>query len=106
LENKCQLIQFGVPLSLLTQVVESPRLAVVPLTPPSHRGLLYHGRAIHPVFDVAVLYGDADPGPARTALLLDAGGTAIAVIADRILHAAETLAGMVTRPSWDALFAT
>jgi len=96
---------YAVPLSILQHVLDAPRVHPVPLTPRAHRGLLYHGRAIHPVFDVALLYGEADPGPARTALLLDAGGTAIAVVADRILRAAEALAGVVTRPSWDALFA-
>jgi chemotaxis signal transduction protein len=95
---------FAVPLSLLVQVLESPRVAPVPLTPPSHLGLLYHGRALHPVLDVGVLYGDAPGAPARHALLLDAGGTAVAVAADRVLGAGD---GEVEprRPPWDAVFA-
>jgi chemotaxis signal transduction protein len=95
---------WAVPLSLLVQVLEAPRMAAVPLTPPSHLGLLYHGRALHPVLDVAVLHGDrVGPSP-RQVLLLDAGGTGIAVAADRVLGVGEGDAH-VLRPPWDALFA-
>jgi chemotaxis signal transduction protein len=94
---------FGVPLSLLVQVLEGPRVAAVPLTPSSHRGLLYHGRALHPVLDVAVLYGDA-PSAVRTVLLLDAGGSGVAVAADRVIGVGEVGEGVV-RPPWDAVFA-
>jgi len=94
---------FGVPLSLLVQVLEGPRLAPVPLTPPSHRGLLYHGRALHPVLDVAVLYGDA-PAPIRTVLLLDAGGAGVGVAADRVLGVGDAQEGLI-RPPWDTVFA-
>ncbi len=94
---------FGVPLSLVVQVLEGPRIAPVPLTPPSHRGLLYHGRALHPVVDVAVLYGDA-PAPIRTVLLLDAGGAGAGVAADRIIGVGDVGEGVV-RPPWDAVFA-
>ncbi len=97
----------AVPLSLLVQVLESPRICPVPLTPPSHRGVLYHGRAIHPVFDVAALYGDTSPAAeARTVLLLDAAGTPLGVLADRVVGVGEARGGAaVVRPSWDALFA-
>ena len=56
---------YALPLSLVVQVIDGPRLAPVPLTPASHRGLLYHGRALHPVFDLAAWYGAlvAGPGP-------------------------------------------
>lgn len=94
---------YAVPLSLLVQVLEAPRVAPVPLTPPSHRGLLYHGRALHPVVDVAVLYGDAPSGPPRTVLLLDAGGAGVGVVADRVLGVGEGDADVV-RPPWDAVF--
>lgn len=96
---------FAVPLSLLVQVLEAPRVAAVPLTPASHLGLLYHGRALHPVIDIGVLYGDRPGAPVRQALLLDAGGTGVAVAADRVLGAGE---GKVEplRPPWDAVFAT
>lgn len=106
---------FGVPLALLVQVLEHPRLAPVPLTPRSHRGLLHHARALHAVLDIGVLYGDvgafeaADPGrtggqaAARTVLLLDAGGTGVGVVADRVLGLAEGDAE-VLRPPWDTLF--
>ncbi len=94
---------FGVPLSLLVQVLDAPRVAPVPLAPPSHRGLLYHGRALHPVLDVAVLYGDA-PSPVRAVLLLDAGGVGVAVAADRVLGVGAVGDGVV-RPPWDAVFA-
>ncbi len=93
----------AVPLSLLVHVLESPRVARVPLTPPSHLGLLYHGRALHPVLDVPVLYGDSPGAPARHALLLDAGGTGVAVAADRILAAGEDEVELL-RPPWDAVF--
>jgi chemotaxis signal transduction protein len=95
---------FAVPLSLLVQVLEGPRVAPVPLTPPSHLGLLYHGRALHPVLDIGVLYGDPPGRPARQALLLDAGGTGVAVAADRMLGAGEGEAELF-RPPWDAVFA-
>lgn len=94
---------FAVPLSLLVQVLEAPRVAPVPLTPPSHLGLLYHGRALHPVLDVGVLYGEPRGMPARHALLLDAGGTGIAVAADRVLGAGEGDAELA-RPPWDTVF--
>ncbi len=98
---------FAVPLSLLVQVLESPCICPVPLTPASHRGLLYHGRAIHPVFDVAALYrSPAASAEASTVLLLDAAGTPLGVVADRVLGVAEARGGgAVVRPSWDALFA-
>jgi chemotaxis signal transduction protein len=94
--------RFAVPLSLLVRVIERPQVAPVPLTPPAHRGLLYHERAIHPVFDLAAVY-DGAPAPGRDlALLVDAGGTAAALLADRVATAAEE--GEVIRPAWDALF--
>jgi chemotaxis signal transduction protein len=94
---------FGVPLSLLLNVLEAPLLAPVPLAPPSHRGLLYHGRALHPVLDAAVLYGDPPAGTARKVLLLDAGGAAVGVVADRVLGVGEPQDGAI-RPPWDAIF--
>jgi chemotaxis signal transduction protein len=95
---------FAVPLSLLVQVLDAPEVAPVPLTPPSHRGLLYQGRALHPVLDAAVLYGDPPGAPIRTVLLLDAGGSAVGVAADRVLGVGEAHAD-VFRPPWDAVFA-
>lgn len=98
-------LTFGVPISILVQVVEAPRLAPVPLTPPSHRGLLVHGRALHAVVDVAALYGEpADPRAARV-LLLDAGGVGVGVVADRVLGVGEGGSDEGTlRPPWDAVF--
>lgn len=98
---------FAVPLSLLVQVLESPRLFPVPLTPASHRGVLYHGRAIHPVFDVATFYGDSPMASgAVTVLLIDAGGTPLGVLADRVIGVGEGGGDIqVVRPSWDAWFA-
>lgn len=97
-------LAFAVPLSLLVHVLEAPRVAPVPLAPPSHLGLLYHGRALHPVLDVATLLGEPPGPPPRRALLLDAGGTAVAVAADRVLAPAESDGG-VLRPAWDAVLA-
>jgi chemotaxis signal transduction protein len=96
---------YAVPLSLLVQVLEDPPLAPVPLTPRSHRGLLYHGRALHPVVDLAALYGPAGEGGGRTVLVVDAGGAGVGVIADRVLGAGEG-GEAVVRPPWDALFGT
>jgi chemotaxis signal transduction protein len=96
---------FGVPVSLLVAVRDAPPLTTVPLAPPSHRGLLYHGRAIHPVIDVGVFFGlPPSPKPPEV-LLLDAGGAAIGVVADKVLG----LDGGredddVLRPPWDSLF--
>jgi len=95
-------MRFAVPLSLLVQVLEAPRLAPVPLAPPSHLGLVYHGRSIHPVLDVAVLYGDAAGQGARHVLIVDAGGTTAGLVADRVLGVAEGGDG-VLRPPWDAI---
>ena len=93
---------FAVPLSLLMQVLEEPRLAPVPLTPPSHRGLLYHARSLHSVVDLGTVYG-APAGPARTVLLVDAGGAGVGVLADRVLGVGEGGPDVV-RPPWDTLF--
>jgi len=101
----CGRLTFGVPISLMVAVVEKPRLAQVPLTPPSHRGLLYHGRALHPVVDVGVLWGEpAATEPCRV-LLVDAGGSGVGVVADRVLAAGDgELPADVLRPPWDAIF--
>ncbi len=98
-------LTFGVPLSMLVQVVETPRLAPVPLTPPSHRGLLVHGRALHAVVDVAALYGEPPAAQAGRVLLIDAGGAGVGVVADRILGVGEGgLEAATLRPPWDAVF--
>ncbi len=94
---------FAVPLSLVVQVIDAPRVAPVPLAPPSHLGLICHGRALHPVLDVAALLGAPRGGAPKRALLLDAGGTAVAVAADRVLGPAE--GDGVLRPPWDAVLA-
>jgi chemotaxis signal transduction protein len=98
-------LTFGVPLSILVHVLERPRVAPVPLTPPSHRGLLYHGRALHPVLDVAVLYGEPPGRPLGTVLLIDAGGAGVGVVADRVLGVGEPRDEGLVRPPWDAVFA-
>lgn len=94
----------AVPLSLVVQVVERARLSPVPLAPPGHRGLLYHGRALHSVWDVASLLGWPESGQPEVILLLDAGGTTAGVLVDRVRGLAEG-AGPVRRPQWDALLA-
>jgi len=99
-------LAFGVPMSMLVQVVESPRLAAVPLAPPSHRGLLVHGRALHAVIDVAVLYGRPPGETADRVLLIDAGGAGVGLVADRLLGVGEGgLDEATLRPPWDAVFA-
>jgi chemotaxis signal transduction protein len=93
----------AVPLHLLVQVLERPRVFPVPLTPAAHRGVLYQGRAVHPVFDVAVLYGEPPGDDGGLALLVEAGATTIAVLADRVLAAGERREGDVSRPSWELM---
>jgi chemotaxis signal transduction protein len=96
---------FAVPLGIIVQVLENVAIHPVPLSQPSHAGLLYHGKALHPVFDVGVLFGDP-PRSGRTVLLVDAGGNAVGLLADRVLALGEEgPGGPVHRPSWDALFA-
>jgi hypothetical protein len=98
-------LTFGVPVSLVVAVSDAPPLALVPLAPPSHRGLLYHGRAIHPVIDVGVFFGLAPSLMPPQVLVLDAGGAAIGVVADRVLGLDRgRLDDAVLRPPWDTLF--
>jgi chemotaxis signal transduction protein len=94
--------RWAAPLSFLVRVVESPRVFPVPLAPAAHRGLLYHERALLPVLDLPVLFGGSPGPPAAAALLVDAGGAPVAVLADRIAGAGET--GDAVRPAWDVLF--
>lgn len=95
---------YAVPLSLAVQVLVEPRVAPVPLAPPSHVGLLYHGRSLHPVLDMAVLYGEGPQRPGRAVLVLDAGGAGVGVVADGVLGV-ETGLPDVVRPPWDAICA-
>jgi chemotaxis signal transduction protein len=96
----------AVPLSLVVQVIDPARLAPVPLAPPGHRGLLHHGRAIHPVWDAASLLGWPEAGEPRVILLLDAGGATAGVLVDRVRGLGEgAQVGPVRRPHWDALLA-
>jgi chemotaxis signal transduction protein len=94
----------AVPLSLIVQVIERARLSPVPLAPRGHRGLLYRGRALHSVWDVASLLGWPDSGKPEVILLLDAGGTTAGVLVDRVRGLGEG-AGPVRRPPWDTLLA-
>jgi len=96
---------YAAPIGLLVHVFEAARIFPVPLAPAAHVGLLYHGRALHPVFDVAALFGAEAPAEGRTVLLLDAGGTQVGVVAERVLGVGESRAGPeVVRPAWDELF--
>jgi len=94
----------AVPLSLLVQVIEPARIFPVPLTPPGHRGVLYHGRALHPIFDAAALLGEPQQGDPRVLLLLDAGGSTAGILVDRVRGVGEGEGkSPVRRPAWDAL---
>ncbi len=93
---------FAVPMTILLKVLEAPRVAPVPLAPPSHRGLVYHERALHPVLDLAPLHGDPAEGPVRAVILVDAGGAGVGIVADRILGAGEPAEPV--RPPWDTVF--
>lgn len=95
---------YAVPISLAVQVLERPRIAPVPLAPPSHVGLLYHGRSLHPVLDVAVVYGAPARGPGRAVLVLDAGGAEVGVVADRVIGVERRVSDVI-RPPWDAICA-
>jgi chemotaxis signal transduction protein len=96
--------RYGVPMSNLVRIIEHPRVAPVPLTPPSHLGLLYHGRTLHPVIDLAVLHGDLPLEDAARAVILDAGGAEVALVADRIETVGTAPSGEeVLRPVWDTL---
>jgi chemotaxis signal transduction protein len=95
---------YGVPMSYLIRIVERPRIAPVPLAPPSHLGLLYQARVLHPVVDVAVLHGDPSPSGVARAVILDAGGSEVALAADRIERVGtEPADDDVLRPVWDTL---
>lgn len=99
-------LTFGVPVSMVVAVSDAPSLAIVPLAPPSHRGLLYHGRAIHPVIDVGVFFALAPSLIPPEVLLLDAGGAAIGVVADKVLGLDRGREDDgVVRPPWDTIFA-
>lgn len=96
--------RYGVPMSNLVRIIEQPRIAPVPLTPPSHLGLLYHARTLHPVVDVAVLQGDLPASESSRTVILDAGGAEVALVADRIVRVAALPSGDdVVRPVWDTL---
>ncbi len=97
-------VPLAVPLALLVQVVEAPRLHPVPLTPAGHRGVLYHGRALHPVLDAAAVLGEPEGGDPRVLLLLDAGGSTAGILVDRVWGTGEGPGGRPPRrPPWDEL---
>jgi hypothetical protein len=97
-------VPLAVPLGLLVQVVEAPRLHPVPLAPPGHRGVLYHGRALHPVLDAAAMLGGPEGGDPRVLLLLDAGGSTAGILVDRVWGTGEGPGGRPPRrPPWDEL---
>ncbi len=98
--------RLAVPLPLVVQVLERQRVFPTPLAPAGLRGLLHHGRAIHPTWDAAALLGVPAQAEPAVLLLLDAGGTTSGVLVDRVLGLAEgTAAGPARRPAWDALLA-
>jgi chemotaxis signal transduction protein len=97
---------YGVPMSNLVRVLEGPAVAPVPLAPPSHRGLLYQARTLHPVIDLAVLHGDAPAFDCPSVVIMDVGGAEVAVVADAIERvAAPPESSSVLRPAWDTLLA-
>jgi chemotaxis signal transduction protein len=96
----------AVPLPLVVHVIDPVELSPVPLAPDGLRGILHHGRAIHPAWDAAHLLGGTAHGHPRVLLLLDAGGTTAGVLVDRVLGLSEGMGlGPVRRPPWDALLA-
>lgn len=98
--------RLAVPLPLVVQVLERPRVFPTPLAPPGFRGLLHHGRAIHPTWDAAALVDVPAVDEPAALLLLDAGGATSGVLVDRVLGLSEgKAAGPARRPAWDALLA-
>lgn len=96
----------AVPLPLVVQVIDPVQLFRVPIAPPGHRGLLHHGRAIHPAWDAAAILGLQEKGDPRVLLLLDAGGTTAGVLVDRVMGLSEgSGTSQVRRPPWDVLLA-
>jgi chemotaxis signal transduction protein len=96
----------AVPLPLVVHVIDPVLLFPVPLAPEGHRGILHHGRAIHPAWDAAHLLGERASGNPRVLLLLDAGGTTAGILVDRVLGLSERTGSMpVRRPAWDVLLA-
>jgi len=96
----------AVPLPLVVHVIDPVRLFPVPLSPEGLRGLIHHGRAIHPAWDAAAILGLPASGDPRVALLLDAGGTSAGILVDRVLGFSEgTGTAPVRRPPWDTLLA-
>ncbi len=96
----------AVPLPLVVHVIDPVRLFPIPLSPEGLRGLLHHGRAVHPGWDAAAILGIPASGDPRVALLLDAGGTSAGILVDRVLGLSEgTGTTPVRRPPWDALLA-
>lgn len=96
----------AVPLPLVVQVIDPVHLFPVPLAPEGHRGLIHHGRAIHPAWDAATIVGVPVSGDPRVALLLDAGGTSVGILVDRVLGFSEgNGTSAVRRPPWDTLLA-
>jgi chemotaxis signal transduction protein len=96
--------RYGVPMSNVVRIIERPRIAPVPLTSPSNLGLLYHARTLHPVVDIAVLQGEQPAREVVRAIIIDAGGAEVALVADRV----ERVGAMpdssdVLRPAWDTL---
>ena len=94
------------PLPLVVQVLERPRIHPTPLAPPGLRGLLHHARAIHPAWDAAGLLGDPIGGDPRVLLLVDAGGATAGVLVDRVVGVTSGEGkDPARRPPWDALLA-
>ncbi len=98
--------RYGVPMSSVVRIIEQPRVAPVPLTPRSHLGLLYHGRTLHPVVDIAVLHGDEPADRVVRAVIIDAGGAEVALVADKVERVGAPPDGIeALRPAWDTLLA-
>jgi chemotaxis signal transduction protein len=99
-------LRLAFPLALVVQVVDRVRLSPVPLAPPGLRGLLYLGRALHPVWDAAAFLGPTLPGDPTTAVVLDAGGTTAGLLVDRVVGISDGEEGpAVRRPPWDVFLA-
>lgn len=76
--------RYAVSFSLVQAVLQAPDVVDVPLAPVPHRGVLFHGGSLLPVFDLPSLLGGRRGQHAPFVVLVDAGGEATGIAADEV----------------------